>query len=109
MSEARFEQYNEVINNLVGESIGCSPMSWNAGTLTIDCDGTAIHYKLKNHEDENKASLSDELRGLCEQLYVLMRDNGDVWNAATINYFKKEDTWGFKVDFEYAPSENENS
>ena len=101
MSEERFEQYNEVLNALVAESINCSPESWNDGKLTIDCDGSAINYKLKNGNDENTAQLSGELRQLCEELYVTMRQNGDAWGQSVVSYFRKDDTWGFSVNFKY--------
>ena len=101
MSEARFEQYNNILNNLVAECVACSPESWHAGTLTIDCDGNAINYKLKNDTDENRAELSDELRQYCEELYVVMRQNGDIWVQSVVSYFKKDESWSFKVDFTY--------
>ena len=104
MSEARFEEYNETINALVAESIQCSPNTWTSGTLNIDCDGNAINYKLKNPNESGKAELSGELRGLCEELYVTMRQNGDIWIEAIIDFFQKDDSWSFNVKFNYDDS-----
>lgn len=100
-SEAKFEKYNEVLNALVAESIACSPEDWRSGTLTIDCDGSAINYRLKNNSSPHKAQISDKLRSLCEELYVTMRQNGDIWVESVVHFFKETDTWRFKVDFEY--------
>ncbi len=101
MSEEKFNTYNEINNALIAESIRCSPEAWKAGTLTIDCDGTRIDYKLKNPGEDEKAQISDELRQLCEQLYVTMRENGDVWIRATFSFSQKDDDWSFEGNFEY--------
>lgn len=101
MPEEKLKIYNEILDALVSESIACSPAPWESGTLTINCDGRAINYKLKNEEDANTAQISDELRGLCEQLYVVMRENTDTWVEALIHFYKQDDSWNFKVKFEY--------
>lgn len=95
------EQYTEVINALTIEAVQCSPESWTSGVLSIDCDGSAINYKLKNAESEDRATLNDELRGLCEQLYVVMRDNGDDWREATIKFEQKGNDWSMNTEFKY--------
>ena len=106
----RFEKYNGVLESLVSEAIACSPPTWDQGTLTIDCDGNSINYRLKNADDENKAQISGDLRSLCEKLYVAMRDGGDIWVESVVHFFKKDDSWGFKVDYRYPEKrEKENS
>jgi hypothetical protein len=106
LSEERFDQYTNIINPLVSECVICSPSEWQNGTLTIDCDGNAINYKLKNSESEEKAQISSALRSLCEELYVVMRQNGDIWVEAIIYYFKNGESWSFKIDFVY-PNKNQ--
>ncbi|WP_024610391.1 MULTISPECIES: hypothetical protein [unclassified Pseudoalteromonas] len=101
MTENKFDIYNPVINELVSESINCSPDSWEKGRLSIDCDGRAINYKLKNSDSPDSANISDSLRQLAEQLYVTMRQNGDTWTEAFIDFFVEDDSWNFKVQFEY--------
>lgn len=100
--------YNEPLNALVAEAIACSPDTWREWTLTVECDGAYyINYKLKNEEALDKARISDGLRGLCENLYVAMRDDGDVWMAATIHFFRKEHSWSFTAEFEYPGASQE--
>ncbi|MBA3921592.1 MAG: hypothetical protein H0X31_07780 [Nostocaceae cyanobacterium] len=57
-----FEDYTNVLNQLVSEAIACSPESWIKGKLTITCDGFAINYALKNEDVMEKADISDSLR-----------------------------------------------
>ena len=98
------DAYSEVILALTTEAIRCSPPSWTSGVLSIDCDGRAINYKLKNPEQTDKATLSDELRGLCEQLYVVMRDNGDDWREAEVRFEQQGKEWQMNTKFKYADS-----
>ena len=101
MTDAKLEKYSEVLNALVAESIACSPTSWQFGTLTVDCDGLAINYRLKSEADDNKARISGQLRLLCEELYVVMRQGGDTWTEAVINFLREDDAWHFIADFKY--------
>jgi len=101
MSEVKYDEYNEVINALVAESVKCSPSTWTSGTLSIDCDGRAINYRLKNLNEPEKAQLSGQLRGLCEDLYVVMKQNGDIWIEAIIDFIQQDDSWSFKLKFNY--------
>jgi hypothetical protein len=104
MSEERFEKYNEIINSLASVAIQCTPESWTKATLTIDCDGRAINYKLKNDESEDKANITPELAQLCESLYVTMSQQGDVWVQSVINLNETNGSWGLNVDFKYPES-----
>lgn len=97
----KLDDYTEVMNALVAEAVACSPETWNNGRLTIECDGSYMNYRLKNDEAPEKARISDELRGLCEEVYVVMRDAGDVWLEAVVHFFRKGDGWSFKVEFKY--------
>lgn len=99
--DSKFEQYTPILQALVGESIRCTPESWLHGTLGIQCDGSYINYQLKNHDVTDKAQLSDELRQLCEQLYVTMRQAGDLWQSAEVYFYQQAQEWSFKVTFNY--------
>ena len=98
----KFDAYSEILNALLTGAIGCAPESWDQGTLSIQCDGRQINYQLKNDASEDKAQISDELRRLCEKFYVAMRQGGDVWNEARIHFARKDDSWSFKSEFQYA-------
>lgn len=98
----KFEAYNGVTNALLRECIACTPESWEEGALTIDCDGRAINYKLKNENAEDKAVISAELRRLCEALYVTMRQHGDTWVQAVLSFRLEDDSWSCKTHFQYA-------
>jgi len=97
----RYARYTPHLIALVKESITCSPGTWNAGYLTIDCDGSYMNYSLKNGASEDKAEISGELRQLCEDLYVEMRQSGDWWIKAVLHFFRDEESWSYKVDFTY--------
>ena len=96
------EQMNQVLINLVNESIACSPSSWRKGTLTIESDGIAVFYKLTNEGSEERSAISDRLRYLCEELYTTMKNNGHIWKKAYIFFYQDlEDGWKYKTEFEY--------
>ena len=99
--EQVFKEYGDIITALITESVSCSPSSWNKGTLTIDCDGTAINYKLKNEDEEEKATISGPLRDLCERLYVVMRNNNEAWIQAVLHFSNNEDSWLIDANFNY--------
>jgi hypothetical protein len=98
-------RYTEALQALVGEAVACSPDSWSEGTLTIECDGSYMTYALKNEGSEEKAQISAALRKLCENLYVVMRQAGDWWTAASIRFFRKGEGWSFETGFTYPRSE----
>ncbi|SFG98560.1 hypothetical protein SAMN05518865_1278 [Duganella sp. CF458] len=97
----RFDRYNGHLIALLKESISCSPESWQAGYLTIDCDGSYMNYSLKNASSEDKAQISGQLRQLCEDLYVEMRESGDWWVKAVLHFFREDGSWSYKLDFTY--------
>ena len=72
----------------------------DAGYLTIDCHGNYMNYSLKNGASEDKAQISGELRQLCEDLYVEMRQSGDRWIKA-VHFFREDGSCSYKVDFAY--------
>jgi hypothetical protein len=98
----RFDGYGDVLTRLVTVAIACSPESWDRGRLSITCDGSRIDYSLKNDGSAERARISDELRSLCEELYVVMRNAGDDWSEAVVLYHRKDDdTWGMETSFTY--------
>ncbi|MFZ6679211.1 hypothetical protein [Undibacterium sp. Tian12W] len=102
MFEEKLNQYAGLINALLAESIKCSPASWSEGFLHMDSDGLNINYKLKNAKSNDKAQISGPLRDLCEEVYVVMRQNGDIWRDATLHFFKADQGWNYKINFNYS-------
>jgi hypothetical protein len=98
----KLEEYNDVTTRIVSETIACTPEEWTHGTLTIDCDGTRIDYKLKNAEQPGMAVISNTLRSLCEELYVRMARHGNRWTQATITFEVEDGKASFKNSFRYA-------
>jgi len=107
MTQHNLAEYNEIIQDLVAESIRCSPESWSEGLLKIDCDGKAINYSLKSEAQEEKAQISGELRQLCEELYVSMRNNDHIWVESVVHFFQQDNSWNFKINFNYGDSSSE--
>lgn len=101
----KLEQYNDILTRLLKEAITCTPQEWTKGTLTIDCDGVRINYKLKNDEQPGLASISETLRDLIDELYVRMAHQGDKWVQATLFFFQEDGSWKFNVNFQYAKAE----
>ncbi|MGN6366850.1 MAG: hypothetical protein ACTHN5_01035 [Phycisphaerae bacterium] len=101
----KLEEYNDITTRIVSETVACTPEEWTHGTLTIDCDGTRIDYKLKNAEQPGMAVISDKLRSLCEELYVRMARHGDRWTQATIRFDVENGEAKFKNTFQCASAE----
>lgn len=96
-----FDQIGPLMNEIVVESLGCSPESWTKGRLTITCDGRRIDYKLKNDESAEKAQISPELAKMCENLWVTFKQMGQPWKTAHIDFHQEGDDWNVKTEFEY--------
>lgn len=88
---------DRMIEAVLAECIACAPADWQAGTLTIQCDGSWLGYKLKNALSRNPATISARLRSLCEELAVLMWKNGSQWREAVLAYEGKR----FTIQFSY--------
>lgn len=95
------EMATRYINELVSESLRCSPHSWREGVLTIQTDGRQLNYQLKNPASKDKATISDALRAFCEELCVLLWRNGNCWTEARINFSRGDGGGDFKVNFSY--------
>ena len=102
MTAAKLDGYGETLNALARETVACLPPSWSRGTLTIDCDGRAIEYRLENAEEEGKASISEALRARCEELYVVMSQHGDAWRRAALALAHADGAWTYETTFDYA-------
>jgi ribosome-associated toxin RatA of RatAB toxin-antitoxin module len=98
----KLEQYSDVIPRLVQETIACSPGTWTHGTLFVQSDGVRLTYQLKNDASPDRASISDELRNLIEELYMRMRSNQDVWTGASVSWTRNGDDAQFKLSFDYS-------
>lgn len=98
----KFEQYTDVLNRLVSETIFCTPQEWTKGTLTIVTDGARIDYKLKNEDEPGIAQISEVLRDLIDELYVRMNHHGDTWVEAKISFFQSGNGAKFDTKFKYA-------
>lgn len=92
--------YSDVLTRLVREEVACSPASWDRGVLSIQCDGVRVTYQLKNADHADKASISELLRDLIDELYVRMAQNNDAWSAARVEWWREGSELKFKVDFE---------
>lgn len=99
--EERYYQYSQAIDLIVAESIKCLSSSWHYATLNIDCDGREVLCNIENNENGMGAETTDKLHSLCEDLYVLMLKNDDVWIGATLKVFKENDSWKHKIKFIY--------
>ncbi|MDO3620776.1 hypothetical protein Q3O98_06675 [Ralstonia pseudosolanacearum] len=97
----KFDDYNEALTALVHEAIQCSPESWEAGRLTIQCDGHRIDYRLKNAESEDKAFISKELARLCEEYWAAFMKNGEPWLESEIDFCQIEGKWKFSASYKY--------
>jgi len=102
MLDKELDQYAAMINALLAECIQCSPATWNEGLLSIDSDGLYINYKLKNTHSKDTASISGPLREYCEELYFLMRQNGDIWTDASLHYVRQGADWDYDIKFNYS-------
>jgi hypothetical protein len=97
---AKFDQYTDVITRLVREMVTCTPEDWKRGILTIESDGTRINYRLKNEESSYKATISEKLRDLIDELYVRMAQGGNVWTRAVVTFWQEGDKLKFDTTFE---------
>ena len=102
MADTTSNQQSDVLSRLVTEAVACAPKEWDHGTLTVQCDGKWLDYQLKNAEQQGKAKISDKLRDLIEELYVLMAGRGDVWTAATITFRMDGEEARCDASFQYA-------
>lgn len=105
----KFDQYTDVLNRLIPETVACAPKEWTKGALTIESDGTRINYKLKNTEQPGAAVISEKLRDLIDELYVRMAHQGDAWTEATILFFQEGENLKFNTDFKYAKAQSQDT
>ena len=89
---------DSVLQQVLVECINCAPPDWQAGTLTIQCDGNWLGYKLKNADSRKAATISPHLRALCEELAVLMWRNGNQWREAVLQYEGTKFSIAFSYD-----------
>lgn len=102
----KFDEYSDILNRLVNETIACSPEEWSKGTLSIESDGVRINYKLKNESEPGTATISEKLRDLIDEFYVRMSQRGEAWLEAEVTFHITNDNVNFKTSFKYPPKEN---
>lgn len=93
----------QLITKLIEESRLCAPSDWQAGTLTIQFDGNWLGYKLKNPQSDNKATISSELKHICEEFAMLMWINGKQWREAALSFEGENFTINFNYDEQSDP------
>ena len=84
---AKLDPYSDVLQRLVYEIEACSPPLWERGELSIQSDGAQLSYGLRNEGHPDRATLTDELRELIEEIFARMRDGGDGWKSARIRWW----------------------
>ena len=96
------DTYTDVLQRLVYEMEACSPPLWERGELSIQSNGSQLSYGLRNEGHPDRATLTDDLRKLIEELYVRMRQHGDAWTAARIRWWIEGGAIRFDTGFDYA-------
>jgi len=103
----KLDEYNDILTRLIRETVACTPVEWTKGTLTIDCDGTRINYKLKNPDQLGAASISENLRDLIDEFYVRMAQHGERWTQAVVSFTQESGEVKFDTKFSYASQPQE--
>jgi len=97
----KLHEYNDITSRLMSETVACCPGQWDRGVLTIQSDGIGITYQLKNPDHPDKASISELLRDLIDELYVRMARHGDAWTEATASWWREGNDCKFNVSYVY--------
>jgi len=97
------KEQEEILDALHEDVMAGIPDTWTSATLTIETDGNWIDYKLKNLVGEpGKATISNLLAQLSEDLYVNASSHGAAWTKVVLTYTKKpDDSWSFHADYTY--------
>ena len=103
----KIEEYADILNRLVAETVACTPETWTHGTLTMVSDGVRLEYKLKNDTEPGIASLSDALRALIDEMYVRMAQYGDTWVEAVVTFQVNGDDVKFDTSYKYADDDDD--
>jgi hypothetical protein len=98
-------KHQDAFRRLAYEAIGCSPVVWKQGRLTITLDGKSLYYDLENESSRIPALTTPELGELCVELYHMMEKDGQQWSQCVIDFAKmRDDSWDFEVKFGYPES-----
>ncbi|MBO9880706.1 hypothetical protein [Xanthomonas sp. D-109] len=97
----KLDEYNDITTRLVGETIACCPDGWEAGTLSMQSDGVKLTYQLRKPDHPDKASISELLRDLIDELYVRMARHGDIWLEASAVWWREGNDAKFKISYVY--------
>lgn len=102
MTTGKLDPYSDVLGRLVYAMEACSPPLWERGELAIQSDGARLSYSLRNEGHPDRATLTEDLRALIDELYVTMRRGGDGWTAARIRWWIEGGAIRFDPGFDYA-------
>jgi hypothetical protein len=97
----KLDRYGDILQRLADETVACSPTRWERGELAIASDGKRLSYRLHNEGHPDRATLSETLRALIDQLYVKMRRDGDRWDAARLRWWIEGGAIRFETRFDY--------
>ena len=98
-------EHQGAFRRLAFEAIGCAPVVWKQGRLTITLDGKSLYYDLESDTSRIPALTTPELGELCVELYQLMERHGQSWSQCVIDFAKTpNDSWDFEVKFGYPES-----
>ncbi len=102
----KLDEYNDITSRLLAETVACCPPTWDRGVLAMQSDGIKLTYQLKNSDHPDKASISELLRELIDELYVRMARHGDTWTEAAATWWRDGDDCKFNVTYMYPKSKN---
>ena len=104
----KLKQYADVINRLTEEAVACSPEAWARGTLFMQCDGQRLTYQLKSEASTDRASISEPLRELVDELYTRMHANREAWTSAELSWiWHGDDDVSVNLKFDYSSSDGD--
>lgn len=95
-------KYQQAFQRLAREAIGCAPVVWKQGRLTITIDGKSLYYDLESDSSRIPALTTPELGDLCVELYQMTERDGQQWSQCEIGFWKSpDDSWDFEAKFGY--------
>ena len=95
-------KHQGAFKRLAFEAIGCAPVVWKQGRLTVTLDGTTLYYDLESDTSSIPALTTPELGELCVELFHLMEMDDQRWSQCVIDFVKTPDeSWDFEVKLGY--------
>ena len=95
-------KHQGAFRRLAYEAIGCAPVAWKQGRLTVTLEGESLYYDLESDTSSIPALTTPELGELCVELFHLMENDGQRWSECVIDFMKMPDeSWDFEVKIGY--------